>query len=319
MNPIDPISLYKKLFLFRTVEEKISSEYHSQQIRCPVHLSIGQELLPAVYSTLIRQGDLAVSTHRAHLHFLAHGASAGSLFSEILGKQSGCSGGFGGSMHLVDRENGFIGSTAIVGNSLPVGVGVALAEKLKKRSTVTTVFLGDAATEEGVFFESVNFVASAQVPVLFVCENNGYSVYSKLEGRQPQGRSIAALAESIGIQAWSCDGGSTTELHRTLSSAFECVREKSQPALIEVESFRRYEHCGPAIDDDLGYRNKEEIDRGVNADPLTALRFDLANQFGRESVENWENEIRAMTNSEFEQAAMSPPAEWSDFQKVVYA
>jgi TPP-dependent pyruvate/acetoin dehydrogenase alpha subunit len=313
------LDLYRKLFLYRTVEEKISTEYASGKMRCPVHLAIGQELLPAIYSTLIQPGDLAVSTHRAHLHFLAHGGSPESLFSELLGKSRGCSSGFGGSMHLVDRKSGFLGSTAIVGNSIPVGVGIALAEKLKQRRSVTTVFFGEAATEEGVFFESLNYAASSEIPMLFICENNGFSVYSGLTGRQPAGRSLSRLAEAIGVRAWENSGDDPADLSFALELALSCVRDDSKPAFLEVHSFRRYEHCGPAIDDHLRYRSVLEVEKGLSRDPVPRVRIELVRTMGLREVEDVEEEIRVSVESDYALSEASQQAECMNFDDIVYA
>ena len=166
-------------------------------MRCPTHLSIGQEAASAALSLTIDNNDVAVSTHRCHAHYLAKGGDLKSMIAELYGKDTGWAKGRGGSMHLIDEKVGFMGSSAIVGNSIPVGVGMALANKLDKKDSISIVYLGDGATEEGVYYESVNFAALKNLRVLFVCENNFYSVYSPLKTRQAKGREITNVAKSL--------------------------------------------------------------------------------------------------------------------------
>ena len=170
---------YYMLKKIRLVEERIAEEYPNNQIRCPTHLSIGQEGVPAALSTLLRKEDFAVSPHRGHAHYLSKVGDLNSMIADLSGKKTGCSGGKGGSMHLIDKKNGFMGTSAIVGNSIPLGVGLSLSIKLQQK-VMLLVFLGDGAIEEGVFYESLNFSVLGELPVIFICENNLYSVYSPL-------------------------------------------------------------------------------------------------------------------------------------------
>ena len=171
------ISIFKMMLKIRLAEETIAERYSEQKMRCPTHLCIGQEAVSSAVGHSLKKSDYAVSTHRSHGHYLGKGGDLNKMIAEIYGKETGCSKGYGGSMHLVDKDVGFMGSTAIVGNSIPVGIGLALASKLNKSDIVTAIFLGEGAIEEGVFAESVNFAAQSKLPVLFVCENNLYSVF----------------------------------------------------------------------------------------------------------------------------------------------
>ena len=161
------IKFYEMFFKIRRTEENITREYHLGEMRCPVHLSIGQESVSAAFSLTQELSDIAFSTHRAHAHYLAKGGNLNKMIAEIYGKVTGCSRGRGGSMHLVDKEVGFIGSSAIVGNSIPIGVGYSLAKKLKNDNSVTYIFLGDGAVEEGSFYESVNFAVLKNLKIIF--------------------------------------------------------------------------------------------------------------------------------------------------------
>ena len=185
----------------RLVEESIANKYSEQKMRCPTHLSIGQEAIAVGVCANLTSQDQVLSTHRAHAHYLAKGGCLNSMMAEIYGKASGCSKGMGGSMHLIDTSVGFMGSTAIVGNTIPVAVGLALEKKLARKKSIACVFFGDGATEEGAFYESINFAIIHSLPILFICENNLYSVYSGLEVRQPVDRKIHKMVRAMGISA----------------------------------------------------------------------------------------------------------------------
>ena len=150
----------------RVTEETIAERYSEQKMRCPTHLSSGQEAVAAGVGYVLRDDDLAVSGHRAHAHYLGKGGNLAAMISEIYGKATGCAKGKGGSMHLIDEAVGFMGSTAIVGGTVPVGVGLAYGIKLKRTDQVSCIFIGDAVAETGVLFESINFSALKKLPVL---------------------------------------------------------------------------------------------------------------------------------------------------------
>ena len=263
--------LLKKMYFIRLVEEEIAERYNQGQMRCPVHLSIGQEGVPAAFSMASRRSDFAVSTHRGHAHYLAKGGNLKAMISEIYGKSTGCSKGKGGSMHLIDLAVRFMGSTAIVGNSIPIGVGLGLSAQLKDTEDVSCVFLGDGAIEEGVFFESLNFAAVRKLPVLFICENNFYSVYSPLSVRQPPNRNIAKMIEAFGVKSISAEGNDAYVVYEHLSNAFAEIRSGSGPIFMEFSTYRWREHCGPAFDDELGYRTSEEVEFWKAKDPIAKI------------------------------------------------
>jgi len=224
MTPEIAKKLLFQMKRIRLIEEEIARRYPAGFMRCPTHLSVGQEGVAAAAGLALSREDLAVSGHRAHAHYLAKGGSLKAMLAEIYGKASGCSGGKGGSMHLIDESVGFMGSTAIVGGTVPVGVGLAYGVKVKRSNQVSCVFHGDAVVETGVFFESVNFAALKKLPVLFICENNLYSVYSPLNVRQPDGRSIAAMVSGLGIKAESGDGNDVLAVYEKVCSALTEIR-----------------------------------------------------------------------------------------------
>ncbi|RJQ11516.1 MAG: thiamine pyrophosphate-dependent dehydrogenase E1 component subunit alpha [Dehalococcoidia bacterium] len=244
----------------RMVEEAIASRYHHEEMRCPVHLSIGQEAVAVGVASALDRRDAVLSTHRAHAHYLAKGGDLRAMIAEIHGRATGCSGGMGGSMHLVDMEAGFLGSTPIVGGSIPVGAGVAFASKQRGDGRVTAVFFGDGTTEEGVFYETLNFAALHRLPLVFICEDNLYSVYSPREVRQPAGRDLVALGRSMGLAAERGDGNDVRLVRDLATRAVARARSGDGPTLLELSTYRWLEHCGPNYDNDIGYRSEAEFE-----------------------------------------------------------
>lgn len=295
--------LYKSMLRIRMVEEEIASRYSEWKMRCPTHLSIGQEGVAAGIGMLLGDDDFVVSTHRSHAHYLGKGGNLNKLIAELYGKETGCSGGRGGSMHLIDESVGFKGSTAIVGNTIPIGVGLALSIQLNKGEQVSCIYFGDGSTEEGVFYESLNFAAVRGLPVLFICENNLYSVYSPLSVRQPQNRQIYEMVEALGIESNAGDGNNADDILRLGKEAIDKIRKTGRPQFLEYSTYRWREHCGPNYDNDIGYRSEDEFEVWKKKDPLLFLK----NQLGIADAENnkIEEKIKNEINDAFEFAESS--------------
>tara|TARA_B100000780_G_C21053267_1_gene423045 strand:+ start:200 stop:1168 length:969 start_codon:yes stop_codon:yes gene_type:complete len=313
--------LYESMFRIRMVEEEIVNRYHEQKMRCPTHLSIGQEAVPAALGLSLDKTDLAVSTHRGHAHYIGKGGNLKSMIAEIYGKATGCSKGKGGSMHLIDTSVGFMGTSAIVGNSIPVGVGMALSSKINNSSQITCVFLGDGATEEGVYYESVNFAVLKNLPVLFLCENNLYSVYSPLEVRQPENRKIWKVAQSLGLNSSHVDGNNALECYDAIELAKNNIRNGKGPQFIEFSTYRWREHCGVNFDNDIGYRSEKEYNEWKTKDPIKLLQNKIILQKNIQSdfFQSIENEIKNEINEAFEFAERSPFPESKEAFQGEYA
>ena len=259
------------MYRIRSVEEEISSRYSESKMRCPTHLSVGQEAISAAFSEVTSKNDFAVSSHRCHAHYLAKGGSLKAMIAEIYGKKTGCSKGKGGSMHLIDLSVNFMGSSAIVGNSIPTGVGLGLSAKIKKTKQVSFIFFGDGAVEEGVFYESVNFAVIKKLPVVFICENNLYSVYSPMSVRQPAKRSIFRMVKAMGIKAFKCDGNDVLGVYKLINKVTKDVRKGNGPYFLEFPTYRWLEHCGPNFDNNIGYRTEEEFKKWKRKEPIKRL------------------------------------------------
>ena len=255
----------------RMTEEAIAERYTENKMRCPTHLSIGQEAISVGVCSNLTKNDFVLSTHRAHAHYLAKGGDLKRMIAELYGKKTGCSKGMGGSMHLIDKSVGFMGSTAIVGNTIPVAVGLGLSLKLKKEDGLSCVFFGDGAIEEGAFYESINYAVVHKLPVLFICENNLYSVYSGLTVRQPLGRKIYEMVDAMGIQTDHGYGNDVEEVKKKVSNAKDKIFGGLGPQFIEFNTYRWREHCGPNYDNDIGYRSEAEYLEWKEKDPLKGI------------------------------------------------
>jgi TPP-dependent pyruvate/acetoin dehydrogenase alpha subunit len=264
--------LYRTMLRIRMVEEGIAAFYPEQQMRCPVHLCIGQEAVAAGVCAHLDANDWVLSGHRSHGHYLAKGGDLKAMLAEIYGKATGCCSGRGGSMHLVDRAAGFLGATPIVASTIPIAVGAAFGSVLRDERRVVVTFFGEAATEEGAFHEAANFASLHRLPVLFVCENNLYSVYSPMAVRQPAQREVVAVAQAHGIEALQGDGNDVAEVHRLAGAALEAVRGERGPFFLELKTYRWREHCGPSYDNTIGYRTEAEFHAWQERCPLARFR-----------------------------------------------
>lgn len=304
IRELDLLQVYKTSLRIRLVESRIAEKYPEGNMRCPVHLSIGQEIPSAIFQQVVKPGDTAISTHRAHAHYLAMGGNLPKMVAEIYGRETGCSKGRGGSMHLIDLEKGFLGSSAIVGNSIPVGVGVGYAKKLNEDDSISFIFLGDGAIEEGSFYESANFAAVHKLPVVFVVENNMYSVYTSLSARQPADRSISKLSSAIGLKSDSAEDSEILNCFSKLSYLTDYTRSGKGPSLIEINTYRKLEHCGPNDDDNLGYRPKVELAEFKDRDLLEVLKHDLS--LTAKDIDLIKSEIQKEIELAFKFAESSP-------------
>ena len=312
------LNLLKRMKRIREIELAIAAKYSEQLMRCPVHLSVGQEICSAALSLLIKKTDFSVSTHRGHAHYLAKGGDLKKMIAELYGKSTGCSKGKGGSMHLIDSSVRFMGTSAIVGNSIPTGTGLAMAAKINSENDISIIHIGDGATEEGSFYESLNFAALHSLPALYLCENNFFSVYSPLNVRQPKGRNIHKLAEQIGIKSFFSKSNDPKEYYAVLKEAINFCRHKVKPVFIEFETYRWLEHCGPNNDDDLKYRNKTEIKYWRDNDPIGKTEKTLTKEEKKNYLlfcESIKKEIHDAFRYAFES---SPPKANSIFEDIYF-
>lgn len=301
------LNLYEKMLRIRKVEEKIAEVYPRQEMRCPVHLSIGQEAVAVGVCTPLQTEDVIYSTHRCHAHYLAKGGSLLRMMAELYGKKNGCCGGKAGSMHLLDASCGMMGTSAVVGSTIPIATGHALAFQRMGKKQIAVAFFGDSAVEQGVFHESLNFAAVHHMPILFVCENNGLSIFTPLSQRQPP-IPIFKRASAYGILGVSVDGNDCLKVYQATQKAAEWCRKKKGPILLECVTYRWKEHCGPNDDWDVGYRSKAEGDRWKKKCPIKRIKtFLLKNRYADEkSLAVLEAKIDKEIAETFEATRQSP-------------
>ena len=309
-------ALYGAMRRIRRIEEAIAARYGEQQMRCPVHLSIGQEAVPVGVCAALGPEDAVMSGHRSHAPYLAKGGNLAGMIAEIHGKATGVAGGKGGSMHLVDEGAGFLGSAPIVGSTIPIAAGVAFSSRMQGQGRICAVFFGDGATETGAFTETLNLAALHRLPLLLVCENNLYSVYSPLDVRQPPQRSLQRIVEGHGVAYAHGDGNDVEAVYAIAGEALAHIRGGGGPVLLEFDTYRWREHCGPNYDNDLGYRTVEEFEAWKARCPLRRARERL------ERLGLWdekrENELCAAIDAETEAAfAAAAAAPWPERQAVM--
>lgn len=265
------LSMYRQMLRIRLVEERIGDLYAEQEMRCPTHLCIGQEAPPAGVSAHLRRDDLVFSGHRSHGHYLAKGGDLKGMLAELYGRETGCAAGKGGSQHLIDLDCGFMGSAPILASTISVGVGAAWAARMDGRDQVVVVYFGDGATEEGTFHEALNFAGTFKLAVVFVCENNLYSVHSALDIRQPP-RPIHTLAAAHGMVGLHGDGNDADVVWRLGGEAVARARAGEGPSIVEFATYRWREHCGPNGDLELKYRTDAEFAEWQGRDPVRVYR-----------------------------------------------
>lgn len=261
------LDLLYQMLRIRHFEEKCAELYTQQKIRGFLHLYIGEEAVSVGTMSALRPEDSIVATYREHGQALARGVPMTTVMAEMYGKQEGCSGGRGGSMHVFDAETRFYGGNAIVGGGLPLSIGVALGDKMAGRDAVTACFFGDGAVAEGEFHESLNLAALWQLPVLFLCENNQYAMGTALQYTESQ-QDIHEKAASYNIASELVDGMDVVAVEAAAMRAVDAIRAEGKPYFIEAKTYRFRAH---SMFDAQAYRDKAEIDEWKSHGPV--VRF----------------------------------------------
>jgi len=254
----------------RICEESFVDPILNGAVRCPVHLYSGEEAVAVGVCAALKKTDYVFGTHRSHGHFLAKGGIVDELVAEVYGKEGGCSGGRGGSMHLIDHEVGMMGAVPIVAGTISLALGAALASHIRYDKRVTVSFFGDGATGEGVLFESMNFAALKKLPLIFVCENNLYSTHMPIDAIRPN-RDIFKIGQPFGIKSFRSDGNDVLAVYETAKKAVNYCRAGKGPVFIELLTYRFRGHVGP--DDNIqgahtDIRPAREVERWRMKDPI---------------------------------------------------
>ncbi len=251
--------LFYSMLRLRRIEEAIEDQYHQDQMKTPIHLVIGQEAASVGACSALKKSDILYCGHRTNGAYLAKGGDLKGMLSEFFCRKNGCVGSRGGSMHLLDKSVGMGGSSAIVAGAVPIATGAALSAQLRGEDYVSSVFLGDAATEEGAVWESLNFAALKKLPIVYFCENNFFSVCTPLEERQPLNTPIYKKAAAFGLHSVQTDGSNVLKVYEAVAHAVARARRGDGPSFIEVSVYRWRGHGGAGDDSSSGYRDPAEV------------------------------------------------------------
>lgn len=306
---------YRALYRIRRVEEEIAKVYPTDKIKSPVHLSIGQEAVSVGVCEALRNDDIVFGTYRSHALYLAKGGDLKGMVAELYGKATGCTRGKGGSMHLIDTGAGVMGTSAVVGTTIANAIGYAYALKAQRKDAIVVSFFGDGAVDEGVFYESINFAALKELPIIFLCENNGYAIHTHQRLRQRH-TEICDRAQACGIPAEKIENNDLFKIYESVSTAADAIRRgEAGPFFFECLTYRWKEHVGPNDDYHLGYRSPDEANPWIENDQVKQVAA-LVEASERSAIEA---EVEAEVKAAFEFAESSPFPELAELYTDVYA
>lgn len=292
------------MYKIRKFEEKALSFFEGNKLRGSVHLCIGQEAVPATVCAFLSDEDYIASTHRGHGHCIAKGAELGAAMAELMGKATGYCKGRGGSMHIADLEKGNLGANAIVAGGVPIAVGAALAAKMRGEKRVAVAFFGDSATNQGVFHEALNLAAVWKLPVIFVCENNGFGI-SVPQWQSTSVKDISVRAKAYDMPGVTVDGNNVLEIEKAINEAVTSAKNGNGPTLIECKTYRWLGHW---TGDPQIYRTREEVEAWKKKCPIAHLKqYLLENKMAKESeLDDVEKEAQKLVEEAAEFALNSP-------------
>lgn len=312
------LNLFRKAYLIRSAEELIIKHYDNNQMKTPMHMSMGEEAICAGVCTAIGKNSQTFGTYRSHGLYLAVTEETDKFFAEMYGKVTGVLKGKGGSMHLLSPDDGLLGISAVVGSTLPVAVGTAFANIYLKRKKITTVFFGDGAVDEGVFWESLNIACSKSLPVLFVCEDNGYAVHTPTSVRRGY-RSLVSIIKQYSISVFETDTTDAEQIYKLTLKAINSIKKKHQPAFLHLKYYRYLEHVGIHEDFDAGYRSKLEFTSWLKKDPVKLLRDKLKSMKVKDlDVIKLEDQIKKQVEASLSKAIKVPFPDPSELLKNTF-
>lgn len=314
------INIYKVMLKIRKFEEEIAKRWPEQQMRSPPHFYAGQEAIASSICQLLKDSDQVVGNYRGHGYYLAKNGDPKAFIAEMYNKVTGSNEGKGGSMLLSYPKTGYMGSSAIVAGGIPIATGIALGNKMLKNKKITVAFFGDAAVEEGVFYESLNFASLKKLPILYVCENNSYAVTTHISKRQAQPENIPSHPKGFGIRTFKVDGNNPIEVYAIAKKAIRIIIQGNGPVFIEAKTYRLYQHVGEKYDFTTGLRTKKEFDYWQKKDPIKKLSKILIKNkiFILSDFNKINREIDRLVKEAFEFGISSPLPKKQDLLKNVY-
>jgi TPP-dependent pyruvate/acetoin dehydrogenase alpha subunit len=314
------LDAYKKMFLIRAAEEEIAKYYLENKVFSFVHFYVGQEAVAVGVINALEKEDRVMGNHRSHGHYLAKGGDLKRMVAELLGRENGLAKGKGGSMHMIDKSVNFVGSTPILGSVVPLANGSAFEQKYNKKNSVTAVFCGDGAFEEGVVYETINLAGLFKLPFLLVIENNLYAVNSKLKDRRSENYDVEKLVNGLGVRYVKANGNDYEDVYTKTNDLVRSMREGAGPAVLECITYRHMAHSAPLFDDAQGYREEDVFDIRVEKDSVRKVRATLLSSgIKEEEIVQIETETRAHVVECIKDAASSKYPQKETLYEHLYA
>jgi pyruvate dehydrogenase E1 component alpha subunit len=314
-----PLDIYKMLYLIRRSEELIVEHYNENEMKTPMHMSMGEEAIVGGVVAALEKRDQVFGTYRSHALYLAKTGDSDSFFAELYGKETGPSHGKAGSMHLADPTKNMMLTSAVVGTTIPVAVGAALSNKIQKTNKIVAVFFGDGATDEGTFWESINFASLKKLPILFVCEDNNLAIHSFAHERQGH-KSIEKVISQFNYNVASSNSTDVFEIIQLTSELLKKMKKTRLPGFLHAKYYRYLEHVGVSSDFQFNYRSEEEFHKWKKIDPLSLARKNLLKtRVKKEDIEAAENIINKKLLFSINKAKKAPYPKDMELFEDIYA
>lgn len=315
---MDSLKLYKKLYLIRSAEKAIQKYYAEDDMKTPMHMSMGSEAIAVGVCAALKVTDQVFSTYRSHALYLTKTVDAYTFFAEMYGKTTSLQRGKGGSMHLCAPDAGFMGTAAIVGGILPVAVGAAFANKFQQNDKVVAVFFGDGAADEGAFWESFNVACLMHLPILFVCEDNNLAVHTSKDKRRGYS-SLTSVISNFNCNVFQSNSTDVEVIYNIACSAIQRMRCSERPSFLCLEYYRYLEHVGVAEDYSDGYRSIEELEKWKEVDPIDLQRGKLLQEgLSEEAIIEREQAIDSYIESSISLAKKAPFPDKAELYEGVF-
>lgn len=311
------LEIFKFINFFKLIEEALEKRYHPyDEMKCPVHFAHGQECVPAALSILIKNSDYLFSHHRSHGYYLAKKCPLDNLFAELYGKETGANGGIAGSQDISFEKKKFF-SGAILAGGISIAVGTALSLKLRKSKNLVFCSFGESATDQGIFWESLNYSSLKNLPILFICENNNLSVLTPQNKRQ-SGSSISDKSKIFGVDSVQIFGNDPIEAYNEIKKAVQFIKKKQKPFLIEAFTFRTMSHVGPLSDDLSGLKNTKEFKFWTKNNPRDEFKkLLIKNKFlSEKEFKHINNSAEMKIKNSFDFAKKSKYPNLNDIEKI---
>ncbi|TRZ96034.1 thiamine pyrophosphate-dependent dehydrogenase E1 component subunit alpha [bacterium] len=312
------LELYRKLYTVRKTEECIREHYAENEMKTPMHMSMGEEAIAVGVCHALKKEDQVFGTYRSHAIYLAKTLDTDDFFAEMYGKDTALLKGKGGSMHLFASEFGFMVTSAIVASNIPVAIGAAFANKQKRNGKLVAVFFGDGALGEGNFWESLNVACLMELPVLFICEDNDLAIHTPARERQGF-NSIAKIAAKFNCNVLKSDSTDAEIIYKLTRRAIKLIRDTKMPSVLYLKYYRYLEHVGVNEDFDAGYRSKSEFEKWFKNDPVSLQRAKLLRRGFKKQVLGIEKRVEKQIENSLRLAKAAPFAEIKELYRGVFA